>query len=178
MNAHALPAGERQVTHGEPPEGERGVRGLVWVTWRQHRAALAGVAGLLGAFALAMVVQGVGMHAAFNDLGLGGARSFDTPRLASLAQTFENEYLSFGLYVPRVLMFLPLFVGAFLGAPLLAREYETGTFRFAWTQGVGRTRWIVAKLTLLGLALAIVSLAFSLLFGWWYQPFARLMGHQ
>ena len=30
-------------------------------------------------------------------------------------------------------------IGAFAGAPLLARELETGTFRYAWTQGVGRT---------------------------------------
>ena len=26
--------------------------------------------------------------------------------------------------------------GMFLGAPLLAREYQQGTFRFAWTQGM------------------------------------------
>ena len=29
--------------------------------------------------------------------------------------------------------------GMLLGAPLLGREYEQGTFRFAWTQGTGRT---------------------------------------
>ena len=34
----------------------------------------------------------------------------------------------------------------FWGAPLLAREFETGTFRLAWTQSVTRTRWLAVKL--------------------------------
>ena len=38
----------------------------------------------------------------------------------------------------------------FLGAPLLSREYEQGTFRFAWTQGTGRIRWCAMKLNVLG----------------------------
>ena len=31
----------------------------------------------------------------------------------------------------------PVLIGAFAGAPLLARELENGTYRFAWTQGLG-----------------------------------------
>ena len=41
---------------------------------------------------------------------------------------------------------MPALIGAFAGAPVLAREMETGTFRFAWTQGFGRWRWALAKL--------------------------------
>ena len=48
----------------------------------------------------------------------------------------------------------PVLIGAFAGAPLLARELETGTYRFAWTQGVGRERQAIAKLALLGVTLA------------------------
>ena len=43
-------------------------------------------------------------------------------------------------------------IGIFWGAPLVARELETGTFRLAWTQSVTRTRWLVVKLVLVGLA--------------------------
>lgn len=151
-------------------------RGMVWVTWRQHRLALAGAAALLGAASVFLVVQGLHLHAVYASLGLSGLRSFDTPRAISRAETFSSEYYSWGLYLPRLLMFLPLFLGAFLGAPLLARELESGTFRFAWTQGVGRTRWVVAKLLLLGFALTVMTLAFSALFSWWYRPFALLVG--
>ncbi len=172
MSAPAVPAGR----HSIPSAGRSGPPRMLWVTWRQHRLALVGSLALLGALAGFFVVQGVGMHSTFAGLGLAGARSFDSSHLSSLAVTFENDYLSLGMYVPRVAMFLPLFIGAFVGAPLLAREYESGTFRFAWTQGIGRTRWIVAKLLFLGLALFAMGLAFSLLFGWWYRPFAALGG--
>ena len=45
-----------------------------------------------------------------------------------------------------LLQVVPALIGAFVGAPVLARELETGTFRFAWTQGFGRWRWALAKL--------------------------------
>ena len=52
------------------------------------------------------------------------------------------------------LQVVPVLIGAFAGAPVLARELETGTFRFAWTQGFGRWRWALAKLVLLAVVLA------------------------
>jgi hypothetical protein len=62
-------------------------------------------------------------------------------------------------------------IGAFAGAPVLARELETGTFRYAWTQGFGRRRWAAAKLVLLAIAVVAVAGTFSLMFSWYYQPF-------
>ena len=49
---------------------------------------------------------------------------------------------------------------------------ETGTFRFAWTQGIGRWRWALAKLVLLAVAVAAAAGAFSVLFSWYNQPFS------
>ena len=54
---------------------------------------------------------------------------------------------------------------------MLAREIETGTFRYAWTQGFGRRRWTVAKLVLVGVAVAAIAGAFSVLVSWYYQPY-------
>jgi hypothetical protein len=47
---------------------------------------------------------------------------------------------------------VPGLIGMFWGAPLAARELETGTFRLAWTQSVTRARWLAAKLGVAGLA--------------------------
>jgi hypothetical protein len=66
---------------------------------------------------------------------------------------------------------VPLFVGVFTGAPLLARELETGTFRFAWTQGTGRTRWVIAKLVLVAAVVTVAAGATSLTLSWWVAPF-------
>ncbi len=43
-------------------------------------------------------------------------------------------------------------LGIFWGAPLLTRELETGTYRMAWTQSVSRSRWLITKLAVVGLA--------------------------
>ena len=40
----------------------------------------------------------------------------------------------------------PAVIGAFWGAPLVARELEAGTHRLVWNQSVTRTRWLATKL--------------------------------
>jgi hypothetical protein len=62
---------------------------------------------------------------------------------------------------------LPLLVGIFWGAPLLAREFERGTHRLAWTQSVTRLRWLSAKLGWLGLAVAVAGLVVGWMVSTW-----------
>ena len=70
-----------------------------------------------------------------------------------------------------ILQVVPALIGAFVGAPVLARELESGTFRFAWTQGFGRWRWTLAKVVGLGVAVTAATGAISVLFSWYYQPY-------
>ena len=70
----------------------------------------------------------------------------------------------------------PALLGIFTGPALLARELETGTFRYAWTQGIGRLRWTVAKLVLLAAALTVLAWAFSQMFAWFFDPFLSVEG--
>jgi hypothetical protein len=75
--------------------------------------------------------------------------------------------------IPAVLLVVvPALIGAFAGAPVLGREVETGTFRFAWTQGFDRWRWALAKLVALAVVLAGAGAAFGALVSWCYQPFS------
>ena len=61
-----------------------------------------------------------------------------------------------------LVLVVPVLIGMFWGAPLIARELETGTFRLAWTQSVSRVRWLLVKLGLVGLAAIVVAGGLSL----------------
>jgi len=58
-----------------------------------------------------------------------------------------------------IILVVPALLGIFWGAPLVANELETGTYRLAWTQSVTRKRWLAAKLGLVGLwSMAVAGL--------------------
>ena len=141
-------------------------RRMAWVTWRQHRAALGGVAVFLGALAVWLWIAGLQLHHAY---AAATACHPASPACADLITRFNsmNNYLTGGY----VLQAVPALIGAFAGAPLLARELETGTFRYAWTQGIGRSRWTLAKLVLLAVSAAAAAAAISVLISWYYQPY-------
>ncbi len=65
---------------------------------------------------------------------------------------------------------LPGLLGIFWGAPLVAREFEAGTFCLAWTQGVTRARWLAAKLGVVGLASIAATGLLSFVLTWWASP--------
>ncbi len=139
-------------------------RRMAWVTWRQHRAALAGVAALLGALAVYLWVTGLQIHHSY-------AAACHPASSLACAINFTGRYGITGIIVSIFLQAVPALIGAFVGTPVLARELETGTFRFAWTQGFGRWRWTLAKLVLLAVVVAAAAAAFSVLYSWFSRPF-------
>jgi hypothetical protein len=140
---------------------------MAWVSWRHHRVALSGVTVFLGALAAWLWTAGLALHHAY------AAAAACHPSSSAACQNLINAFQSTNVILKGgfVLQALPALVGAFVGAPMLAREIETGTFRYAWTQGFGRWRWTLAKLVLLGVAVAVLAEAFSLLCSWYYQPY-------
>jgi hypothetical protein len=77
------------------------------------------------------------------------------------------------LWLSVLVVVTPGILGAFWGAPLVAAELESGTFRLAWTQDVSRVRWLAPRLAISGLAaMAIAGLA-SWLVTWWAGPLDR-----
>jgi hypothetical protein len=165
-------------TTAQPPaslgRGPAARFGMGWVTWRQHRAALAGACGLLGVVILYMLVTGLQMRSALSSLGLDSCHPLTAARCTTAVGLFTSDYSIWrndGLVLMQV---VPLFVGVFTGAPLLARELETGTFRFAWTQGTGRTRWVIAKLALVAAAVTAAAGVASLTLSWWLAPFTAM----
>jgi hypothetical protein len=155
-------------------EDDAGLRPLPWrrmagVTWRQHRAALAGLAVLLGALAVWLWTAGSSAHDAW--AAATACRPAGSANCQDLAAAFNGTWNA--ISIPAALLqVVPALIGAFTGAPVLARELETGTFRFAWTQGFGRRRWVLAKLVALATVLAAAGVAFGALVSWGFQPFS------
>ena len=142
-------------------------RRMAWVTWRQHHMALAGVAAFLGVLAVWVWRAGLGLHHAYAAAtACHPASSFACGDLVSRFNGMDG-FLAPGWALQAV----PVLIGAFAGAPVLARELETGTFRYAWTQGFGRWRWTLAKLVLLAVMVAAAAGVFSVLLSWYYQPY-------
>jgi hypothetical protein len=131
-------------------------RRMAWVSWRQHRFALAGLVAALGAAGVYLFITGLQLRHEVIVYGemfaANGSGKMDMTPTAALFQV------------------IPALIGAFLGAPVLARELESGTFRYTWTQGFGRARWAAAKLAQLAVAVTVVAGAFGFLFSWCYGP--------
>jgi ABC-2 family transporter protein len=88
----------------------------------------------------------------------------------ALNRNFNSTDWTIANTVLILMNFAPALIGAFTGAAVLARELETGTFRYAWTQGIGRVRWTIAKLVLLGVVVTALTWAISQVFSWFFTP--------
>jgi hypothetical protein len=148
---------------------------MTWLTWRQFRPQAVTAAAALAAFAVLLAVTGPHLASLYAASRITGCHSQSCGELAS---TFLSR-VGAGIY-PVVYMLgiagvvlAPAVIGIFWGAPLIAREFETGTFRLAWTQSITRTRWLAVKLALTGLAAMAVTEALSLMQGWWAAPIGQ-----
>jgi hypothetical protein len=145
---------------------------MAWVTWRQHRALLITVPSVLAAVAVFLLIFGLKAHhdyAALVNCPLD--QGHQSPACGKMFSNFNSLDWPLANTVSILVQLAPVLIGAFAGAPLLARELETGTYRFAWTQGTDRERQVIAKLVLLGAVLVITAGAFGALFSWFFQPF-------
>ena len=149
-------------------------RKLAWVGWRQHRLALGGVAALLAGLCLWMLVSGLQMRSALSSFGLNACTPLTATSCSTQETVFISDYYSGAQVVAGVLTVIPVLIGALTGVPMVARELETGTFRLSWTQSAGRTRWLLARLVLLAVAVTVGAWAVSAVFSWYDHPMAQL----
>ena len=165
MTALTLPARPAEDAGLRPVPWRR----MAWVTWRQHRIALAGAVVVLGALAVYLWRTGLQIHQAWTAMvTCHPASSYACGQSAGL---FNTRFVPREVVAGILLTLAPALLGAFVGAPVLARELETGTFRYAWTQGFGRWRWTLGKLVPLAIAVAAAAGALSVLSWWYFQPF-------
>jgi ABC-type transport system involved in multi-copper enzyme maturation permease subunit len=141
--------------------------------WLQSRTQTLVALVLLAAVVALTAVTGVQLSHLYHSLVANCHASCELAR---------NHFLSRDTFIDHTLDILgravPALLGIFWGAPLLAREFETGTYRLAWTQSVSRSRWLVTKLLLGGLATAAVAGSVTLAITWWYRARDKVGANQ
>jgi ABC-2 family transporter protein len=149
---------------------------MAWVTWRQHRAQLVAAFGLLVALALAAFGTHLPIQAEYHRDTLSECLP-PTARSGCdiIVKHFQSQFDSWAAALRGVAV-LPALAGLFMGAPLLARELEQGTHRFAWTQTVTRRHWLLSKTALLAAATLAGGAIASAVVMWWRSPFDTLEG--
>jgi hypothetical protein len=121
---------------------------VMWLTWRQHRieavgAALVVIPTLLLIAGLAIAVQPLALQVNHS------CTSGISDACALSLRAFSDRFGALHTALHALLLGLPLLPGLFIGAPLLAREFEQGTDQLVWSQGITRRRWLFVKLGLL-----------------------------
>jgi hypothetical protein len=149
---------------------------MTWLTWRQFRAQAITAAALLAAAAILLGITGPHLASLYAASGLAGCQGDSCANAATVflgqLQTGAVDHVVYPLGLVLILA-TPAILGIFWGAPLIAREFESGTYRLAWNQSVTRTRWLTVKLALTGLAAMAVTEAFSLMHAWWSDPISK-----
>jgi hypothetical protein len=141
---------------------------MLWVTWRQHRGLLITVLATLVVTVAGTLVAGLKIH---HDYAIVAACH---PVHSAACQQLGDWFLAdwhLGNGIRVALLAVTILLAMFAGPPVVARELEDRTYRYAWTQGIGRVRWAVAKLTYLGSVVTIAALIVSQLFTWLFAPF-------
>ena len=150
---------------------------MIWLTWRQFRTqALIGLALTVVVAAVLLATRGSLLGLA-HDTGYTGCTT-DCNELASqFVKQAQGQVYGRLLFNGSVLLFLmPALIGLFWGAPLVARELETGTHRLVWNQTVSRNRWLAVKLGGVGLVTVVVAGLLSWALTAWASPIDRAQG--
>jgi ABC-type transport system involved in multi-copper enzyme maturation permease subunit len=141
---------------------------MIWLAYRQLRVQIFIVLGVLVALAITLAITGPHLVHVF-DVDAAACRSDGVS-----AANCNNGVVKIDRILQPMLNLLvlgvPVLLGMFWGAPLIARELETGTFRLSLTQSETRTRWLAMRLALVFGISAVVSGLVSLMVGWWMSP--------
>jgi hypothetical protein len=145
---------------------------VIRLTWRQFRIQTTAALAALAAAAIVLAITGAHLAHLYDTSGIATCKA--PSNCSALDSTFlSHDKLLHNLLGP-LLLAVPALLGIFWGAPLVAREFETGSYRLAWTQSVTRTRWLAVKVGLIGLVSVAVAGLASLMITWWSSPLDRV----
>ena len=149
---------------------------MTWLVWRQHRAEALAAAIVVAILAVVVTPTALHLYQVTGQLRQGGCLG-DAPDVTcgSSIDAFNATSRTLTGIVP-LLNLLPALAGVFIGAPLIAREIEDGTWRLAWSQGVTRRTWLRGQLACTVGVTALGAALLTAVLTWWLSPLNEVNG--
>jgi ABC-type transport system involved in multi-copper enzyme maturation permease subunit len=139
---------------------------MIWLTWRQFRLQALVIAATVLVIGFALLLTGPDM-----------LHNYQLNKTDFLNQIEFQQWNKRLYFVGLIAVYAaPPVIGAFWGAPLIARELEAGTHRLVWTQSISRSRWLLTKLAVSGGAAIVITGLLSLAVTRWSDPIDDAVG--
>lgn len=151
-----------------------------WFVMRQHRKQFLIFGVLVAVFAALLIPTGIHYWHTYQQAVATCTQNPATLNCNDLENSLFSTQADAFIRIAVVLgtFGLPVLVGLFLGSPLIAREYEEGTNKLAWTQSVSRRKWLTTKLLwALGFAL-VYGAVLAILVTWWSHTLNSLVHYR
>ncbi len=117
---------------------------MIRLSLLQFRIQAITAAAVTAAFAVLLAATGPHLASLYAASGLRGCQPASCGQRANIFLQHVDSTGPYAAVYPLSIILIaltPAVTGLFWGAPLLARELETGTFALAWSQSVTRARW-------------------------------------
>jgi hypothetical protein len=149
------------------------------VTWYKHRVSMLGIPAVFLLAALLLFIDGILQRQWLSSNHLSGCLvqwqnsgnsicvfSKNAAKLRAWG-SFENVGRS--NMTELAALALPALVGLFAGVPWVAREFESGAFRYTWTQTGSPRSWLIGTFAPLALLAEASAAVLGLALYWWFQ---------
>jgi hypothetical protein len=150
------------------------MRRMTQATWYKHRVSVVGIPAVFLLAALALFADSAVQRHRLSVHHLSGCLVANTTTGGSWCVS-NAAWVSFSdpSQTPTVIavavLALPALAGLFAGVPWVGREFESGAFRFTWTQGIGPRQWLLGTFGPLVLLAAVSAAIYGAAADWWYQ---------
>jgi hypothetical protein len=140
-----------------------------WLVWRQHRwdaASSAAVFVVLGGAMLAITALSANLLAEISRVC-----ATTSPDCGALRTEYQSSFGGWSTFLILAGIVVPALIGMFVGAPLVAREFDLGTHLLVWAQGITRRHWFLSKLSTVAIGTLLAAAALGGVYQIW-------LGHQ
>jgi hypothetical protein len=93
-----------------------------------------------------------------------------SPDCGTLSMNYSGSFGATQTFLNLAGIVVPAVIGVFVGAPLVAREFELGTHLMVWAQGITRRRWFISKVLLIAAGTLLGTACLGAIYQVWLAP--------